>query len=158
MKAKTKFTRLWSILLALVMVVGMLPTVALAAEPATEKADFSANPTAALDLLNDAKTGTADSEWNSTSKTLTLNGVDFETTAAIAVILPDDAKIVLNGDNIITSGEATSKDSFGICALGDLTINGDGKLDVTGGTATGNSHGIYATNGLSISGTATVTA
>ena len=150
MKAKTKLTKLCSILLVLVMVVGMLPTVALAAEPAT--ADFSANPTAALALLNAAKTGDTDSEWNSTSKTLTLNGVNFETTAAIAVILPDDAKIVLNGDNIITSGEATSMDSFGICALGDLTINGDGKLDVTGGTATGNSHGIYATNGLSISG------
>ena len=159
MKAKTKFTRLWSILLVLVMVVGMLPTVALAAGAATEKADFSANPTAALALLNAAKTADAeDSTWDSTTKTLTLNGVNFETTAAIAVILPDDAKIVLNGDNIITSGEATSEDSFGIYALGDLTINGDGKLDVTGGTATGNSHGIYATNGLSISGTATVTA
>ena len=151
MKAKTKLTKLWSILLALVMVVGMLPTVALAEGSAT--ADFSANPTAALALLNAAKTADAeDSTWDSTTKTLTLNGVNFETTAAIAVILPDDAKIVLNGDNIITSGEATSMDSFGICALGDLTINGDGKLDVTGGTATGNSHGIYATNGLSISG------
>ena len=159
MKAKTKLTKLWSVLLVLVMVVGMLPTVALAEEPATATADFSANPTAALALLNAAKTADAeDSTWDSTTKTLTLNGVNFETTAAIAVILPDDAKIVLNGDNIITSGEATSKDSFGICALGDLTINGDGKLDVTGGTATGNSHGIYATNGLSISGTATVTA
>ena len=153
MKAKTKLTKLWSVLLVLVMVVGMLPTVALAEEPATATADFSANPTAALALLNAAKTADAeDSTWDSTTKTLTLNGVNFETTAAIAVILPDDAKIVLNGDNIITSGEATSMDSFGICALGDLTINGDGKLDVTGGTATGNSHGIYATNGLSISG------
>ena len=33
MKAKTKFTRLWSILLALVMVVGMIPIAALAEEP-----------------------------------------------------------------------------------------------------------------------------
>ena len=33
MKAKTKLTKLWSVLLALVMVVGMLPTVALAADP-----------------------------------------------------------------------------------------------------------------------------
>ena len=116
MKAKTKFTRLWSILLALVMVVGMLPTVALAEGSATATADFSANPTAALALLNAAKTADAeDSTWDSTTKTLTLNGVNFETTAAIAVILPDDAKIVLNGDNIITSGEATS-DSFGISA------------------------------------------
>ena len=33
MKAKTKLTKLWSILLVLVMVVGLLPTVALAEEP-----------------------------------------------------------------------------------------------------------------------------
>ena len=33
MKAKTKFTKLWSILLVLVMVVGMIPIAALAEEP-----------------------------------------------------------------------------------------------------------------------------
>ena len=36
MKAKTKFVKLWSILLVLAMVVGMLPTIALAADPTPE--------------------------------------------------------------------------------------------------------------------------
>lgn len=50
MKAKTKIQRLLGIMLALSMVVGMLPTVALAEESATktETADFSADPTTAL--------------------------------------------------------------------------------------------------------------
>ena len=88
MKAKTKFTRLWSVLLVLVMVVGMLPTTALAAGATT--ADFtSGDGSAALALLNAAKTeGVANSTWDSTTKTLTLNGVNFETTAATAVRLP----------------------------------------------------------------------
>ena len=161
MKAKTKFTRLWSILLALVMVVGMLPTMALAAEPApapaTEKADFSTDPTAALALLNAAKTGTTDSTWDSSNNNLTLNGVNFTTTASTAVKLPAGSEIVLNGDNIITSGEAKSKDSFGIYAEGSLTISGSGTLNVTSGTANDDCYGIYAKGSIAISG-GTVTA
>ncbi len=95
MKAKTKFTKLWSILLALAMVVGMLPTIALAAGSATATADFVSDPTTALALLNDAKTGTTASTWDSTTKTLTLCGVNFVTTAATAVKLPDNTTIVL---------------------------------------------------------------
>ena len=66
MRAKTKLTRLCSILLTLVLLVGMLPTVALAAEPATGTADFTSdgNPTDALTLLNTYKTGAADSTDN----------------------------------------------------------------------------------------------
>ena len=63
MKAKIKLTRLWCFLLTLVMVVGLLPTTALAELAATEQADFS-DPAAALALLNAAKTGEADSTWN----------------------------------------------------------------------------------------------
>ena len=59
MKAKTKFTRLWSILLALAMVVGMLPIAALAAGSATGTADFPVGDgTAALAVRNHAKPGT----------------------------------------------------------------------------------------------------
>lgn len=58
---KAKSTRLWSILLALVMVVGLLPTTARAEGPATEKANFADDPAAALALINAAKTGEADS-------------------------------------------------------------------------------------------------
>ena len=73
MKAKTKFTRLWSILLALAMVVGMLPIAALAAGSATETADFVSDPTTALALLNAAKTGTTKLD-KSEDVTLKSNG------------------------------------------------------------------------------------
>lgn len=148
MKAKTKFTRLWSILLVLVMVVGMLPTVALAAGAAT--ADFSADPTAALALLNAAKTADAeDSTWDSTTKTLTLKGVNFVTTAATAVILPAGTTIVLadGTTNTITGGNSTTEDTHGIKAKHSLSIQGTGTLNVTGGTAGDHSFGICTLDG-----------
>ena len=151
MKAKTKLTKVWSILIVLVMVVGMLPTVALAAGAAT--ADLtSGDGSAALALLNAAKTeGVADSVWDSNTNTLTLNGVNFETTAATAVKLPAGAKIVLNGVNTITGGNLGSGDCYGIYAEGSLTISGSGTLNVTGGDAATRSCGIYTDNALTIS-------
>lgn len=154
---KAKFTRLWSILLALVMVVGLLPTTARAEGPATEKANFADDPAAALALINAAKTGEADSTWDSSTNTLTLNGVNFTTTAPTAVKLPETATIVLNGDNTITGGDAASKDSFGIYASGDLTIEGTGTLTATCGAANDDSHGIFARGNMSITGNVTAT-
>ena len=149
MKAKTKFVKLWSILLALAMVVGMLPTIALAAGSATATADFTTDATTALELLNAAKTGTADSTWD--GSTLTLNGVNFVTSAATAVKLPDGATIVLNGENIIKSG--SKNNCYGIYAEGSLTISGSGTLNVTGDTAYSYSYGIYTNNGnISVTG------
>ena len=55
MKVKKKLTRLWSFLLVLVMLVGMLPATALAEGSATATADFSADPTTALALLSARK-------------------------------------------------------------------------------------------------------
>ena len=155
MKAKTKLTRLWCFLLALVMVAGLLPTTVLAEGAATEKADFSTDPTGALTLINAAKTGEADSTWDGSTNTLTLNGVNFTTTASSAVKLPEASTIVLNGDNTITGGEAKSKDSFGIYALGDLTIEGTGTLTATCGAANDDSSGIYARGNISIAGNVT---
>lgn len=154
---KAKFTRLWSILLALVMVVGLLPTTARAEGPATEKANFADDPAAALALINAAKTGEADSTWDSSTNTLTLNGVNFTTTAPTAVKLPETATIVLNGDNTITGGDAASKDAFGIYASGDLTIEGTGTLTATCGAANDDSHGIFARGNMSITGNVTAT-
>lgn len=151
MKEKTKFTKLWSILLALAMVVGMLPIAALAAGSATATADFSADPTAALSLLNAAKTGTTDITWDNDTKTLTLNGVNFVTSAATAVKLPDGAKIVLNGENTIKGGSG-SGDCYGIYGVGSLTISGIGTLNVTSGTAGNLSFGIHAQNSVTIDG------
>ena len=161
MKAKKKRTRLWSILLVLEMVVGMLPTTALAAEPVT--ADFtSGDGSEALALLNAHKTENAEnSTWDSSNNTLTLNGVNFETTAATAVKLPDSSTIILNGVNTITGGDSASTSCRGI-AVDGLTIQGTGTLNVTGGEATGkekDSYGVYAgTGNVTISGTAKVNA
>ncbi|MDY4515905.1 MAG: InlB B-repeat-containing protein [Lachnospiraceae bacterium] len=149
---ESKISRLWSILLALVMVVGLLPTTARAEGPATEKANFADDPAAALALINAAKTGEADSTWDSSTNTLTLNGVNFTTTAPTAVKLPETATIVLNGDNTITGGDAASKDAFGIYASGDLTIEGTGTLTATCGAANDDSHGIFARGNMSITG------
>ena len=163
MGAKTTFRRLWSILLALVLVVGMMPTTALAEgetpTQATATADFSADPTAARVLLNAAKTGETDSTWDSTTKTLPLNGINFSTTHHVAVRLPGESTIVLpdGTTNTITGGNLTYHDwCRGIQADGDLTItipddsDGTGKLIVTGGDTTGKyacSHGIYSERG-----------
>lgn len=161
MKAKKKRTRLWSILLVLVMVVGMLPTTALAAESQTSQtADFtSEDVTTALALLG----GEGKATWE--NNTLTLSGVNFTTTAATAVKLPDGAEIVLadNTVNTIKGGNSDSLTCYGICAEGSLTISGSGKLDVTGGTATGDdnddkSYGIYTEGSLTISDKAEVNA
>ena len=157
MKAKTKFTRLWSILLALAMVVGMLPTMVLAAGSATATADFSTDPTTALALLNDAKTGTTTSTWEGDTKTLTLGGVNFTTTAATAVKLPANTTIVLadGTTNTIKGCDSGSEDCYGIYVdNGNLTIQGEtagtGKLIVNGGNATGadkDSYGIRTEKG-----------
>ncbi len=149
MKAKTKFAKLWSILLALAMVVGMLPIAALAA--GSESADFVSDPTTALALLNDAKTGTTASTWDGDTKTLTLNGVNFVTSAATAVKLPDGAIIVLKGENTIKGGSG-SGDCYGIYGVGSLTISGIGTLNVTSGTAGNLSFGIHAQNSVTIDG------
>ena len=69
-----------SILLSLAMCLTLLPATALAegTATATETADFITNATAALALLNDAKTeGAANSEWDPATSTLTLKGVDL---------------------------------------------------------------------------------
>ena len=167
MKAKTKIQRLLGIMLALVMLVGLMPTVVLAegSAPAptttTLTADFSTDPIAALALLNAAKTGTADSTWNNDTTTLTLNGVNFTTEAATAVKLPDGAKIVLNGDNTITGGDSESAHCYGIRANGSLTIKGDGTLNVTCGDTTrdeGKSIGIFAYEGSVVIEGGTITA
>ena len=137
-------------LLGIAMLLVLLSTAALAAEPATQTADFINDSTGALAMLNAAKTGTENSTWD--GSTLTLNGVNFTTTADTALKLPAGATIVLadGTENTITGGDATDGSyCYGIRALGDLTITipdgatGNGKLIVNGGDAY-YSYGIYA--------------
>ena len=87
MKHNQTLRRGLSVLLALVMCLSLLPATALAEGTAEKSADFTSDAEAALALLNAAKTGDVDSTW--ADNTLTLNGVNFSTSAATAVKLPD---------------------------------------------------------------------
>ena len=67
MKHKQTLRRGLGVLFGLVLCLTLLTVSALAAEPATETADFTeyGNHTEALALLNAAKTGEAESTWDS---------------------------------------------------------------------------------------------
>ena len=144
MKAKKRVTWLWGFPLVLVLLVGLLSTTALAADAT---ADFTTDPTAAITALG----GDSVASWDGGTKTLTLNGVNFETTAIDAVHLPGGTTIVLTGVNTITGGPAVASVNGGWCCgirvEGDLTISGTGSLTVTGGDASatyGVSAGIFS--------------
>lgn len=145
--------RVLSLVLALCLTLALLPTAAFAAEPASQTADFTGaaegGAEAALALLNAAKWSNAeDSTWDSSTKTLTLKGVNFTTTATTALKLPAGATIVLadGTHNSITGGNADAAADgtyhndiyiYGIYAEGALIIqgetNGTGTLSVTSG-------------------------
>ena len=143
-------------MLALCLTLPLLPAAAFAAEPASQTADFTGaaegGAEAALALLNAAKWSNAeDSTWDGDTKTLTLKGVNFTTTATTALKLPAGATIVLadGTHNSITGGGAEVNETggyqakisvYGIYAEGALTIRGSGGLNVKSGkhTNTGN--------------------
>ncbi len=148
MKERTLKAKLLTVLLALCMVLSIVPMTVFAATPATATADFTAsdNGAEAIALLNRYKTaGAADSTWDSGSKTLTLKGIDFITTAPTAVELPERTTIVLadGTENAITGGDSRVMESNkliyikALYAVGDLTVKGNtGTLSVTSGTHT----------------------
>lgn len=161
-------------MLALCLTLAMLPTAAFAAEPASQTADFTGaaegGAEAALALLNAAKWSNAeDSTWDGDTKTLTLKGVNFTTTATTALKLPDGATIVLadGTHNTIQGGDAEAATGgkydkhiyiYGIYAEGDLTIRGSGGLNVKSGkhTNTGDawtySTALYAKEMITVEG------
>ena len=157
MKYNLTLRRGLCVLLSLLMCLSLLPAAVLAEDP-DKTADFTADADAALALLNAAKTGEANSIWE--NNTLTLNGVNFTTTAETAVILPAGAKIVLaeGTTNTIASSADNADMSYSIYAADGLTIEGSGTLIVRSAKATlssddGESYGIYANNGdITISG------
>lgn len=102
--------RITGVLLSLCLCLTLLPGTAWAAGTADKTADFTAadNGAAAIELLNQHKTDETQSTWNNDSKTLTLNGIDFVTTATTAVKLPAGTTIVLaDGTTNIRSRAAT---------------------------------------------------
>ena len=98
--------KLMAVLLAVCMIAALMPVgvfAATEADPATGTADFTVdNGEAAINMLNQYKTGTEaeDSLWDSGTKTLTLKGIDFTTTAATAVKLPAGCHYRPPGRNI----------------------------------------------------------
>lgn len=166
--------RVTGLLLALCLCLTLLPGTARAAETANKTADFTAtdNGAAAIALLNQHKTdGAADSTWDSGTKTLTLRGIDFTTTAPTAVKLPGGSTIVLadGSTNTIRSGDATASVDgehrnpifiTALDALGNLTIQGGtkgtGTLSVTSGSYKNAGNGWTHTSGITVYGDFTV--
>ena len=173
MKTRPIKRKVLTLLLALCVVLSLVP-VAVFAEPAaaTTTADFTdGSGVAAIKLLNQYRTGTADSLWNSATKTLTLWGVDFTTTAPTAVKLPAGATIVLADGtyNFIQSGDVSinvsgqyNNQTFisALDAAGSLTIQGGtagtGTLSVYAGKVSNASDGWTFSSGISVYGDFTV--
>lgn len=165
-------SKLTAILLALCLALSLVPLSVFAATPATETADFTVGQgREAITLLNQYKTGTAESLWDNTAKTLTLWGVDFTTTAQTAVKLPAGSTIVLKDGttNTIQSGEVTLRVSGGysneayvnaLDAVGSLTIQGgtagSGTLSVFAGKLKNSGDGWVYSSGISVDGDFTV--
>ena len=165
-------SKLTAILLALCLALSLVPLSVFAATPATETADFTVGQgREAITLLNQYKTGTAESLWDNTAKTLTLWGVDFTTTAQTAVKLPAGSTIVLKDGttNTIQSGEVTLRVSGGysnatyinaLDAAGSLTIQGgtagSGTLSVFAGKLKNSGDGWVYSSGISVDGDFTV--
>ena len=172
MKNKAFKTKLLTVLLTLCMVLSLVPLSVFAATPATETADFTVGQgREAITLLNQYKTGTAESLWDNTAKTLTLWGVDFTTTAQTAVKLPAGATIVLKDGthNTIQSGDVSLEVSGGysnatyinaLDAAGSLTIEGgtagSGTLSVFAGKLKNSGDGWVYSSGISVDGDFTV--
>ena len=88
--------KLMAVLLAVCMIAALMPVGGCAADSPTQTADFTTGECEnAINLLNDYKTGQTNSTWDNGSKTLTLNGINFTTTAKTAVKLPARSTIVL---------------------------------------------------------------
>ncbi len=164
--------KLMAVLLAVCMIAALMPVGVFAADSATQTADFTTGECEnAINLLNHYKTGQTNSTWDNGSKTLTLNGINFTTTAKTAVKLPAGSTIVLNDgtSNTIQSGGVTlnvsgnySNQTYinALDAAGSLTIKGGtegtGALSVEAGALKNNGDGWVYSTGISVDGNFTV--
>lgn len=164
--------KLMAVLLAVCMIAALMPVGVFAADSATQTADFTTGECEnAINLLNDYKTGQTNSTWDNGSKTLTLNGISFTTTAKTAVKLPAGSTIVLKDgtSNTIQSGGVTldvsgdySNQTYinALDAAGSLTIKGEtegtGALSVEAGALKNNGDGWVYSTGISVDGNFTV--
>lgn len=89
--------------------------------------------------------------WDASETTLTLSGINFVTTAAIAMTLPDGATVVTaknTVNNIISVCDSSDDLVCGINACGSVSFKGAGTLNVASGDTSGDiSLAIYAADG-----------
>ena len=103
-----------------------------------------------LDLTDPAHATTgAGWEWDNTTKVLTLSGINLSTSSPTGIKVPTGTSIVLVGDNNVESIQTSGESSYGIYAVNGLIITGSGILNATGGAVTGynDSHGIHVDYG-----------
>ena len=99
--------------------------------------------------------------YDNQTRTLTLDGFNYEGNGS-GIETSKDLNIIIKNENRIKNisssySDSTNGWSCGIYAFGNLTITGDGTLDVTGGTAD-TSHGISVLGKLEIDSQGTIIA
>ena len=141
MKAKTKFTRLWSILLALAMVVGMLPATVLAADPTPEINGTTIYANGYPILIEAGETSGTTIKYDS-DKTAPY---DYETVvtanneAAFTVYAGGDEKTITSASVLMTGGSVDYIYGGGF-TYGDSTSVGSVEITIDGGNV-GNIYG-----------------
>ena len=110
------------ITLALVMCLGLTPGTAFAAEALSTGLDFTSQ---SGDASGDGYS------WTAETRTLTLNNftqtISESTGGGIAIILPENTTLVLEGESTITN---SCPGGTGIQYMGQLNIQGDGTLNL----------------------------
>ena len=170
MKAKTKLTRLWGFLLALVMIVGMLPTTAFAAGNPDPTVVFVDGGKSFYNNRLYYKKGDQDknftgnegdyiAHYNPATGTLTLNGYSGGS-ILVGGVKCSDITVVLKGTNTING-------SLENAVGGDITVTSSdgGTLSISETTSGSNSaigietglSGSYTTGNVTIKGNAKVT-
>lgn len=143
--------------MAVILAVGVLPAAAMATPGTADYTmDFTdANATwgglGGVNLRWSDASGTGWT-WDADEQDLTLSGLDFTTTAAIAMVLPAGAAVILTDNttnNIISVFDGTTDDTSGIYASGgNIAFKGGGTLNVAGGDTTlADSSGIFVLDG-----------
>ena len=108
-----KIKNLLSVMMAMALILMYLPK---------SESVFAATITQSLNFIS-AETTTGDGySWNKENTTLTLDGLDMNVGDATAITLPADSTIIVN------SGSTIESDKCCIKCLGNLTIQGSGKL------------------------------
>ena len=159
--------RFFAIFLAVCLVVTLLPAGVLAADGETvsvggvELSGSAQTPAyATTDSAGNVTVGGSEDSYNVkwSGETLTLNGATIKGNSGKGIVYRDgDLTISLEGTNKIGEENDIYSDASGIHVDGDLTVEGDGTLDVVGLNS-----GITASNarfsGGTVNATATVTA